>query len=545
MSRIWFAYIRLFFWPLRIFYTMRSYTVFNYPFTRKGIPHPGMRRVFEFAVISFLVCIALVGCTKKADEEITAGELRTHVSYLASDPLQGRYTGTPGVAEAEQYIADRFAEIGLSPLPGETDYFLEFELNSVTYDAANTFVSIKGRRYELSEDFKPFYFSDNGEVESEAVFAGYGITAPEYDYNDYDGLDVNGKIVIVMRYEPDWFKETGNTKHAYFQTKAENAVAHGAAGMLLYTDPKNKRANEDLRATPAYTFENRHTTGRQDRRTRVAEGFVAFHVSSAIASALLPDIPLSDLQRAVDSRQPIPEIIKDMNHRATIGMKQTPTVPGNIVGARNVAAFLPGTGSKDDEWIVVGAHHDHIGSYTGSGDTIYNGADDNASGVAGVLELAEQFTIHPPERSMVFITFSAEEIGLFGSYALDTFDLIELDKVGFMLNLDMIGRNPELPVEIYGDGLAEGLTDLVRKANKEHRVSLALQGRKYEPFSDIAVFHDNRIPFIMFFTGVHSDYHGIGDHADKLDYPRMEKILRLSYDILDLAAGAERLPRFN
>jgi Zn-dependent M28 family amino/carboxypeptidase len=121
---------------------------------------------------------------------------------------------------------------------------------------------------------------------------------------------------------------------------------------------------------------------------------------------------------------------------------------------------------------------------------------------------------------------------------------MDLGNIGFMLNLDMIGRNSESPVEIYGDGLAEGLTELVETANEKHELRLALQGKKFEPFSDIAVFHDNRIPFLMFFTGAHPDYHGTGDHAEKLDYRRMEKLLRLSYDILDLAAGAERLPMF-
>lgn len=386
-------------------------------------------------------------------------------------------------------------------------------------------------------------------------FAGYGITAPEYGYDDYAGLDVKGKIVLVLRYEPvdednpGYFEGERHSRHAYFITKAKNAVAHGALGLLLFTGPSHYTIDEDLRPRPAYTFTNAQKPASRRADDHVADGFVAFHISRSTASAILQDVDLSKLQAEVDSGEPITEIVGvDSGLPELRGnwarMIQAKSSSGSVVDARNVAAFLPGTGDEDEDWIVVGAHHDHIGSFAGSGDTIYNGADDNASGVAGVLELAEQFAQAAPRRSMVFITFSAEEIGLFGSYALDAYDLIDLDRVGFMLNLDMLGRNPDTPVEIYGDGLAEGLTDLVKTANQEHQVRLAFQRKRYEPFSDIAVFHDNRIPFLMFFTGEHPDYHGTADHADKLHYFRMEKILRLSYDILDLAAGAERLPNF-
>ncbi len=500
------------------------------------------------AVIVSAALFVIVGCTRKV-EEITADELRAHVSYLASDALQGRYTGTPGVTEAEEYIADFFEGLGLTPLPGEDDFFLEFQLHSFTYDRNKTGLTINGVDYTLGEGFRPFRFSADGSIESEIIFAGYGITAPEYNYDDYAGLDVAGKIVVVMRHEPD---ETGtgdrfdgptHTRHAYFKTKAENAAAHGAAGMLLYTDPLHHGEDDDLRVVPAYSFVDTRPDPRRISEPPVAGGFIAFHISRKVASALLPGVDLSSLQAAVDAGQEIEGFLGE-HLRVTARMSQTIDTNGQTVSARDVAAFLPGTAADKGEWIVVGAHHDHIGAYAGEGDTVFNGADDNASGVAGVLELAEQFTANPAQRPMVFMTFSAEEIGLFGSYALDRYDLIDLKKVGFMLNLDMIGRNPETPVEIYGDGLAEGLTDLVLEANSEPALDISLQGSEYVPFSDIAVFHDNRIPFLMIFTGEHPDYHGTGDHWEKLDYDRMEKLLILSYDILDLAAGAERLPRY-
>ena len=494
--------------------------------------------------------IVLVACGPEVQEEITAAELSDHVAFLASDALGGRFTGSPGIAEAEKYIADLFAGLGLSPLPGEDDYFLEFNLRTMAYDPRRTLLEVDGDRYVLGEDFKPFSFSSEGSVEAEIIFAGYGITAPEYDYDDYADLDVRGKIVLIMRHEPD---ETGNTgrfagkrhtRHAYFRAKAVNAAAHGAAGMLLYTDPMHHPDDDDLRVRPVYEFVD--DTHERDSSTvpPITDGFVAFHISRKTAGALLPGVDLVKLQAAVDSGIAISEAVGGAIDRLKARISQYIDTSGQLIDARNVAAFLPGQNSKADEWIVVGAHHDHIGSFSGTGDTIYNGADDNASGVAGVVELAEQFAANPPERSIVFMTFSAEEIGLYGSYALDEYDLLDFGKIGFMLNLDMIGRNPGEPVTIYGDGLAEGLTALITKANKNHDIEIDLQGDTYEPFSDIAVFHDNRIPFLMLFTGEHEDYHGTGDHAEKLDYVRMEKLLCLSYDIVNLVAGATRLPVF-
>jgi aminopeptidase YwaD len=508
----------------------------------------------------FVAILIFSACTSGTRVEITAGELSDHVAFIASDALGGRYTGTTGIAEAEEYIADTFAAMGLSPLPGEKDFFLDFELRAVSYDQKRTLLTINGAAHTLGEDFKPFSFSSEGESEAEVVFAGYGITAPEYDYDDYEGLDVEGRIVLVMRHEPDESGSTGrfegkrHTSHAYFRTKAKNAAAHGAVGMLLYTDPLHHIADDDMRIRPVYEFastgaggDTQGSTGRRGSRAtgiQVADGFIAFHISRGVAGTLLPGMDLQTVQKEVDLGKGVSDIPRGDASMPLVHIGQFADPIGQIVKARNIAAFLPGTNPKKSEWIVVGAHHDHIGSFPGDGDTIYNGADDNASGVAGVIELAEQFAYKPTERPMVFMTFSAEEIGLYGSYALDEFDLIDLSDVGFMLNLDMIGRNPGDPILLYGDGLAEGLTTLVLKANEKLLLDLDLQGDTYEPFSDIAVFHDNRIPFLMLYTGEHDDYHGTGDHAEKLDFNRMEKLLQLSYDILDLAAKADRLPGF-
>ena len=163
-------------------------------------------RFSQIGAVLLAVSGIFTACSNRVPEEITAAELREHVDFLASDNLAGRFTGTAGIEEAEQYIAEAFGRMGLSPLPGEDDFFLEFDLLAAAYDRDRTGLGINGKTYTSGEDFRPFPFSSEGSVEAEVVFAGYGITAPEYKYDDYAGLDVEGKIVLIMRHEPD---ETG------------------------------------------------------------------------------------------------------------------------------------------------------------------------------------------------------------------------------------------------------------------------------------------------------------------------------------------------
>lgn len=512
-----------------------------------------MRRITLFAGV---IVVLLTGCSEELEPEITALELREHVEYLASDDLGGRYFESPGNAAAEEYIAEEFSRIGLEPLPGEEDYLLEFPMVAWSFDPERTYLSVGNKDFEVGADFRPFNFSSQGQIEAEVVFAGYGITAPEYEYDDYAGLDVKGKIVVVMRHEPyedspsAKFEGRTHSSHAFFKTKAEKARSRGAAGLIVFTDVLHHSETEDLRSRPEYKFDaGNHRPPKPEEV--YSQGFIAFHVTREVALLLLPGQDLGELQKSVDSGE-IPAnltIATDQVVRMGQRFDQRP----RKITARNVAGIVRGTDASDAsdvseasgnpgrDWIVVGAHHDHIGSFNGpdGGDTIFNGADDNASGVSGVLELAERYAAAPGKRSVVFMTFGAEEVGLFGSRALDVFDLLDFDRVFFMLNLDMIGRNPNKEVRMYGDGYTEGLAEIVESANENHGVKLTLMGEDYEGNSDMAIFHQKGIPFLFPFTGEHEDYHGTGDHADKLDYDRMEKLLNLSYDIIDRIAGIE------
>jgi len=511
------------------------------------------------------------GSSARAGESIPE-RLRGHVERLASDELAGREVGTPGIREAEEYVARAFRDYGLEPVPGREDYYLGFTLYRVGFDSGATELTVslpwgagrgrRGRRglggrtpirAEAGRDFRPFHFSAPGEAASEVVFAGYGITAPEYDYDDYEGLEVQGKIVLVLRHEPNEndpqsrFDGTSLTDHALFTEKAGNALRRGAAGMLLVTDPLHHPPEEDLRLTSAYRLQA-PGAGPEGRRRPAGAGILpAAQISMGLARSMASawGRSLEELQRAVDGGQKPAELeLTGVRARLRVELLQEP-VP---VAARNVAGFLPGSDPlRAGEWVLIGAHHDHLGAFAGSGDTIYNGADDNASGVAGVLELARRFASleDRPARSLVFVTFSAEEKGLLGSRALVSQRLLPTGKLVFMLNLDMIGRNPGQAVQVYGDATARALGPIVREAAGKLGLEVALHGTRIMSASDHTPFYEAGIPVLALFTGLHQDYHRPSDEAGTLAYERMESILGLAAETVRSVAELEEAPAFS
>jgi len=481
--------------------------------------------------------------------------LSEHVSYLASDTLGGREVGTKGITAAERYIAGTFDSLGLDPLPGREDYFLEFTLYRGGYDpeATSLKVAIDGTILEARPgvDFRPFDFSATGPLQGELVFAGYGITAPEYGYDDYRGLETEGKVVLLLRHEPqspagsDYFQGADLTRHSLFLTKVENARAHGAAGMLLVTDPKSSIGAEDFRLQGPLSMEpDALTRYRADRQP-----IPALHISQSFAKSILEvsGLDLEHLQESLDrgtipSDLQLPDLTAMKGAFVTLSVA-TEQVPEEV-RARNVAAILRGSDPVlRDQWILIGAHHDHLGSFEGEGDTVFNGADDNASGTAGVLALARIFSeLDPvPARSIVFATFSAEERGLLGSREMVARQ-IQTDSIVLMINLDMIGRNPGQAVQVMGSAFSPELESMVEAANRDEQLSLRFSSGPEAAVSDFDPFHRQGIPFLFFFTGVHEDYHGVDDEADRLSYPRLAEVVELAADTVMLAAEATSAP---
>jgi aminopeptidase YwaD len=521
---------------------------------------------------------------------ISLAELRREVEFLASDKLAGREVGSAGIASAEQYIARSFASSGLKPLPGHGSFFQEFSLYRTGFSEGSTTLGLEapGGRLQgtAGRDFRPFEFSGSGQRTAPVVFAGYGITAPEYGWDDYQGLEVKGSFVLILRHEPgnadprSKFAGTSNTPHAYFRAKAENALARGAAGLLLVDDPLSSGPREDLSLPVSYSLRP------PARSFALSPGFLAVHLSRELTGKLIANtgLDLLGLQKAVDAgRRPAGLSLGAVRASLRIPLRQT-----RRIQARNVVGFLEGSDpSLRGQWLLIGAHHDHLGVSNAAGDSIYNGADDNASGVAGVLALARLFARHgpwrPPEaasrggraappaarglalpdwvpfrppppaprRSLVFATFSAEEEGLWGSRVLAR----ELAQEGSgeqagrlvrMLNLDMIGRNPEQPVQVLAndpDGEIRRIVETAQAAPPARRAAarlappaLRLSSGHGEMASDHASFFRQGVPYLFFFTGLNPDYHEVSDEADRLSYPLLAGVVSLAWRVASLLA---------
>jgi aminopeptidase YwaD len=530
---------------------------------------------------------------RAAEQSITVDAMRSHVGLLSADDLHGRETFTEGAAQAARYIQTRFGEYGLEKLPGQQAYQVDYTLDESGWDPAGSRLSWRrgGKAtdgaHELRPgvDFQPLDPTDEARpVEAEVVFAGYGLDLPKKGWNDYAGLDVKGKVVLLLRHVPNEKQRKAEAEAAQksgkgradqraidtmdgaFNAKAKTAHARGAVGMIVVTEPSHefddvmslvarrrvpptaeeKAAEEKKKAARDGALVAALKAGR--KAAKAERPFVSAMVTRAAADELLAGTgrTLADLQKAVDGGTR-PKALRIGRLHVSLAAKSS-AAPRKVT-AQNVVGFLPGSDpALRDQWVVVGGHYDHVGEGGLDGDRIHNGADDNASGTAAVLEMAKAFGSLPPAarpaRSLVFCAFSGEEIGLLGSDAILAEGDLPADKVVFMLNLDMIGRNPDKKVEILGDAFATEIKEITEKANVGLDVQFEWSGLNYSAASDHHSFFRRHLPTMFFFTGLHEDYHQPGDHADKLAYERMAALTRLGYRVLGGVASAGAAPRF-
>lgn len=498
------------------------------------------------------IIACLLSCLPKAKEggievsPFSPEKMSHHATVLSSDAFEGRGTFEPGLDKAASYISSEYERLGLSFFENTASYSLPYSVFEYNWTAnqklelnSNDVVDI------ISEDhWVPFPFSDNGNITGEVVFAGYGITAPEYEWDDYDGLEVKDKVVLVLRREPgdddpeSQFNGTKSSTHASFRKKAEQAKAHGAIGMLIVTDPKHPNQTDDFRSQPSY-FMEKISEGDPPQEEDV---FLSAHISQSVAGSLLGEHSLEELQNLIEDGAQASTV---QIPRTTAHLSWEGSLIPKVVTTKNIIGVIEGSDPElKSEWVVIGAHYDHLGSFVGQGDTIYNGADDNSSGVSGLLSLAEAFSQSPtpPKRSIVFAAFSGEELGLLGSKSF--VNQIDPRRVSFMLNFDMIGRNPEGPLTIYGDGYTKGLGDLILSLNSETNLDISLAGEKYFGASDHHPFYKKNRPFLFFFMGLHEDYHQTSDHIEHLDFEQMSRITRLGYSLINTVAQGDYDPIF-
>jgi hypothetical protein len=452
--------------------------------------------------------------------------LRERAKFLASDELTGRGVGTPGIKLARDYIAREFARDGLLPGGDNGTYFQNFEAaTGVTVKQPSSLTLGRDESLTLNENWTPLGLSASGKVEGDVIFAGYGVSAKDYGYDDYAGIDAKGKVVIVLRYEPPpkddkspFQKWPRYSTYATLRAKANNARDHGAVGMVLVDLQPPRSGRRELIST-------------RSSFSRMDNGIVSAQVKRETIDKWLRahGVALAELKEKID-REEKPASVPLPNLKLSLAV----TLELSHERAENVVGILPGADPKlRDQNIVIGAHYDHLGfGHYGSLDSsaegqIHHGADDNASGTAVVMRVAELLSraSPKPDRTIIFVAFSGEELGLLGSRHYVEHPAAPIKSTQAMINLDMVGRLRENTVTVFGTRSAKEFSGIVNEEAK--RLGLNVTESDSVGRSDHMSFYNKKIPALHFFTGSHSDYHRPSDTADKLNLEGMVKVADL------------------
>ena len=512
-----------------------------------------------------------------ASDVITIPKMRADLEFLSGNALRGRLTDTPENAIALEWIAARFKWLGLQPMGANGTYFLPYNLSLGSLGTGQNELSVargdQATRYDLTSGFYPHRYSASASATGDLVFAHFGIIAQPLGYDDL-ASDVRGKVVLMLDHEPGENDSTSvfdgvvTSEYASPLKKALAAQARGAAAVLFVADVQNHPAPQDFAAvTRAYWPAQPprllpYTLAAWADKLTVPVG----QISVAVAEGLLKETgkSLGDLARESESGRGTPPVVVP-GVRVTLST----SVVRRTIQDRNVLAAIEGSDPKlKNEWVVVSAHPDHNGA---AGDTIFHGADDNGSGAVALLAIAEAYAKaaaagQRPRRSVLFASFNSEERGpLMGSWGYTEAPAVPLDRTVAMINMDMIGRNEEVPenggarfrglpvqsaesnantVTLLGWSRST-LTQSVQRANTRYRLTLK---KNYDNNisqllrrSDSWPFLQHGVPAIWFHTGLHPDYHLTTDTADRINYEKMERIAKLVHQLTwDLAQSSSK-----
>jgi aminopeptidase YwaD len=517
------------------------------------------------ALLTALLVAAVTVVAQQAALEPSASKLQQHVSYLASDELDGRRTGTAGADEAARYIAGEFARLRLKP--GVARFLQPFPYVAGVNLGPDNVLSFG--RYSTNEnslqvgvDWLPLAFSANGKVAGGIVFAGFSLTAAELHYDDYLGLDATGRIALALQGTPDGDNPHG--KFAMLQDVRWKAIAARNAGakalIVIARDP---------------TFFNDRLTSLAYDNTAGEAGIPVLIISRQSADKLLAlsNTSISQLEQAIAAKTPNKALAGEITLATNVIRKNAP--------AHNVIGVLEGSDpALKNENIVIGAHYDHLGrggdgSLAPRPGEIHHGADDNASGTAGLLELARIFSAQQPKlkRTVIFIAFSGEEEGLLGSNYYVNHPIVPLTNTVAMINMDMIGRMKDRKLVIGGVGTAKEWREMITQANAAQATKVTAKSGDYVPTgmpvvvsangrpimtvdpnatfqltlnedgygpSDHSSFYSKQVPVLFFWTGTHNDYHKPSDTFDKINYDDEARILSLVARIVRDIDGADK-----
>lgn len=516
-------------------------------------------RIINLATLLIFLFQGALAQSDKALQSITADELKGHIYFLASDFMGGRVGPSAEYEIAAQYVAAQFGAAGLEPVITEEDGSSSFFqgvpfAKTVFGDELSWKIYKDGSSTELEhiKDFKILFASNLINDNTELVYVGFGIEEPDYKWNDFEELDTEGKILLVIGGAPviDGEPVLPQEIHKKYtgmqglQGKIGGLFNKGAAGIII-VDVDGSAGLPYAMIPSSFGKEKYIYKGaEQNEESRsIPSIYLAKPEVFEILMAGNKSNPLTNKENLINNYKP--QLLKDIYLDSNIEV-----VSEEMITTKNVIGMVRGTDPVlKDEYIVVGAHLDHVNPVMGQ---VCNGADDNASGSSGVIEIAEAVALNPFKRSVIFVAYTAEEMGLHGSEYFVHSKAVPLDKLKFNLNMDMIGRSgPEneetrahyvvtnkkyiAGIEAFINDINKGVTDF----------PLIFDNDEDSPGgSDHMSYINEGIPAFFFFSGMHSDLHQPGDDADKIDYEKAESIARLSYLITKKLANMETVPGF-
>ena len=515
----------------------------------------GYRLATAAAMVFSMACIASAQSPELSlDRDATLKRIGDEVKFLASDELEGRGVNTKGIETSANFIRDEFKKFGLKSGVEDGSYFQPFQitLRDMIDDKKSecSITDAAGKKTALTKesDFQPQNAGGNADISGDLVFVGYGIDAEGLGYQEYEGVDVKGKVVVVIRREPQQQDEESKfdgkdpSNHALIRTKMEVASKKGAVGILFVNDYVSTNEGKSDRLAFPHQF----------RRSGAAVP-MAF-VKRAVIDGILAKSPLKSGDKTFKSLKEfeldVDKSLKPASQPLTgykAAYKANFAVP--TVTTNNVVGVIEGEAPNKDETIVVGGHYDHLGyGFYGSlaptrRGEIHNGADDNATGTIAVVELARRFAAAKtkPKRRLVFIAFSGEERGLLGSYYYcRNQPLFPLEKTVAMINYDMIGQMRNNNLTIFGGTSGEGLPDVLREVGKDSKLNLNLVPGGFAG-SDHLPFNAKKIPNMFLHTGTGSGlYHTPDDDFETINVEGMADVIDYSEDLIGQLAGLEK-----
>jgi hypothetical protein len=494
----------------------------------------------------FLFVLTAGFAQKKELKSITENELKAHLEFIASDYMQGRDFGTkiPGLEITAEYLKSQCLKMGLKP--GGANFTQSVKMLSVQTETENTFIKLKtsnGEEVFKSDDIVIFSeLAKNDTLYAKIVFAGYGYQNDQSGYNDFEGLDLKDKIVMIMTHNRDIAIDTTKKQdYSDIEMAKFGRIFMSEAKAIIFVPDPMKPDNSWFEMVKDYASQGIYQLYGSKDPGRPGNIVLA---NTELANAILKESgkTLEEIQREINETGK-PHSFELKNVTAEIQLvKKTETVKGE-----NIIAIVEGSDPVlEKECIVLTAHYDHVG-ITGSGE-INNGADDNGSGTVALLEVAEAFTKmkKKPRRSIVFAWVTAEEKGLIGSEYYTQNPVFPLKNTLANINLDMVGRSAEkelVKVEniekslagpngiyIISGGQSKELMAISNKICRDLKlVPSDVLSKDFINGSDYFHFHKNGIPVLGYTTGLHEDYHHPTDDVDKIDYTKMKRIADLTF----------------